>query len=1295
MKSAFFQVKPRLKRLCKDGCAGADEGYRRSAALVVVLFLVALIFAVALLYMRLLILDQEIVAPLTSHRQAVVVTGECSQLIIAALREEARVHARDPETTPWHLKDTAPAMPHRSLPLSLQSNKRSALLKVSYADLPFYADDTLVLRPFEASNDRLSDADGSGWLISSAQLNATALLPPDAPLSPDAVHWIYFTDAGPLRGNPDISRQREITGRMAFIVYHTDGLLDINHAGNGLAANPSMSLDDRMDFGQLMAGKGNLRFAHMQSLIVTGPSLDNQTEPAAEVIWGPQLKMISLFRDPRSPRISGTSGSQIDPPATDLESYSRYLQTFARTMPGESIVAGQQAFLGRADFLRMTKTEALKIDSEQTHFFTTFSRILTSVPPSDNLPADPVANSSVWTKFSLRHLNLLAFDFPDPSRPDPQREAAIARFFGLARNSSSQPWEYVGSGGNSTLARSIASFEDVSTETANRPMNFFETLKTAIDPGSLGHHLDLPKAATGTENFHRNRDIHLLRIGANIIDQWDADSFPTRITLNTDEGPVGISGIENLPYIEKLHLDALDPRWDDPNEIPVEERLLLLYMIPELWNPHAPPVNRDAGSNETIFPGSAPWLDSANRNAGPANIRLRSRGSFKVEVLPVDTYQFTLRDHSYTSEILSDHGSVTIASKDFHRFSPLPRAVREAQASGMFHNGELVLHGKALPYFANEDGSLPGLEVFAARLGPDSSAQELAECGTDASPLPIDGSGQPFYTGVGAPEEVYQETQVENQPYPGMRHEGYTQNHYWIWDELADDRRLLNLQLGHDPMFRFDVVLDYQDHLGRWQTYQVFGADGDLLTGEAGLTFEGTFFDGMALEGEDRFILANYLDTNGSLTLYRADPRTGRLGIAADSELLTNLGEFPLRGASGNAGRGPKNSLLVTRTTEPPDNLNAIITRYAGFYLIIQYFPGLFSENIDFREEHPETSDWETFYSDPDGLVRPGDAFLLRRWIDLLHELNPGSGGTNDEWELDRRRFSIYSNQAARPRLLNRPFQSVAELGYVFRDLPFRSLDLTSDESADRQLLDWFTLEESAMAENGQWRPLVRAGVINPEAAIRNGTSEVLGTILTGASIAPPTYFHKYVESPLENNSKENIEDLRAPGEPNAPALLPPVLLSSRDAENIIGELSDLTAPKDLTILQRADLIPALNRAADRLLNGQAVDLEKPMARNISTAGEFADFSGGMSTPFSVIKSEREATIRALADVSNPRTWNFLIDIFLQTGKFTPGSPAEAGEFMVRSQRREWHSVAIDRFTGAVIDHQKEIMLAP
>ena len=86
-------------------------------------------------------------------------------------------------------------------------------------------------------------------------------------------------------------------------------------------------------------------------------------------------------------------------------------------------------------------------------------------------------------------------------------------------------------------------------------------------------------------------------------------------------------------------------------------------------------------------------------------------------------------------------------------------------------------------------------------------------------------------------------------------------------------------------------------------------------------------------------------------------------------------------------------------------------------------------------------------------------------------------------------------------------------------------------------------------------------------------------------------------------------------------------------------------------------------------------------------------FSGatGFSTDEQMVKPQREATARALADVGETRTWNLMIDLVAQVGKY-PATATALDQFVVEGERHYWLHVAIDRFTGKVIDQQLEVV---
>ncbi|MEO8206984.1 MAG: hypothetical protein ABI615_12455, partial [Chthoniobacterales bacterium] len=76
------------------------------------------------------------------------------------------------------------------------------------------------------------------------------------------------------------------------------------------------------------------------------------------------------------------------------------------------------------------------------------------------------------------------------------------------------------------------------------------------------------------------------------------------------------------------------------------------------------------------------------------------------------------------------------------------------------------------------------------------------------------------------------------------------------------------------------------------------------------------------------------------------------------------------------------------------------------------------------------------------------------------------------------------ATEATRPIVLGRPFYSVGELGYVFRDVPWKNLDMYTANSGDSGLLDIFTLHESPAITgdriNLNTYSLVLSALLNP-----------------------------------------------------------------------------------------------------------------------------------------------------------------------------------------------------------------------
>ena len=186
----------------------------------------------------------------------------------------------------------------------------------------------------------------------------------------------------------------------------------------------------------------------------------------------------------------------------------------------------------------------------------------------------------------------------------------------------------------------------------------------------------------------------------------------------------------------------------------------------------------------------------------------------------------------------------------------------------------------------------------------------------------------------------------------------------------------------------------------------------------------------------------------------------------------------------------------------------------------------------------------------------------------------------------------------------------VGDLGFVFRESPWRTIDFVSGPwSADRNLLDLFSA--FATPESG-----IRAGVVN----LNTRQPAVLTALLTGAGTSGAG------------------------------------TLSSSIASTYASNMVAITAASPLS-----------NRA-------QLTDLV---------------YSNVIATAADISKESREASLRALAETGQTRTWNVLLDVVAQNGKFT-GATTSPSDFTVLGERRVWVSAAIDRVTGRIIDRQTE-----
>ncbi|XHR31007.1 MAG: hypothetical protein ACFUZC_10665 [Chthoniobacteraceae bacterium] len=110
---------------------------------------------------------------------------------------------------------------------------------------------------------------------------------------------------------------------------------------------------------------------------------------------------------------------------------------------------------------------------------------------------------------------------------------------------------------------------------------------------------------------------------------------------------------------------------------------------------------------------------------------------------------------------------------------------------------------------------------------------------------------------------------------------------------------------------------------------------------------------------------------------------------------------------------------------------------------------------------------------DPDTTTRPADGWLG-------DNANP---------------YRSLSDMQRRPIILQRPYKNVAELGYVFRDSPWKTLSFFDETSADGALLDLFSVVDE---------PAITAGRLNPNTAPPQILESLINGITQGSDGTDP-----------------------------------------------------------------------------------------------------------------------------------------------------------------------------------------------
>lgn len=1142
-------------------------------------------------------------------------------------------------------------------------------------------------------------------------------------VSPD---WILVGRDGsnPTTLNSATNSHTAVVGRYAYAIYDTGGLLDANVAGY-----PASVLS-----ATAVASKSSLAFADLTQL--TGSD-------GAPLIKSSEIETLVGWRNYAS---AGASGSIQD--GYSFSSGSSYYQYALANTKGFLTVSGSyngqsdRMFIGRQQLIDFFANGVAKSRSDRARlqnalqYLGTFSRDINqpcftpdplrpkalSRTSADHYAGNDAAGhddeinpaflslrvastfprndgSTAWVgeplvkkRFALNRLAWLTFKGPSASRnlddADMKAlleagissaflkqgdEAAIKKYFGLTWKSEKGYWVYdhgiLGSVGQPIIGYLLK------IRNANREPDFFELLKASINAGSLAKGATDPVGTLEEQNafnYDTKLDYAIFQIAANIIDQFDTDGYPTRIRFNDGGKDVEFRGIENLPYYYRIrpgtvvcdlpnpaplkdsypysfYVDHAEP-WTSPSSLTKTGFYCVLWE-PEIWNPHD--VNSRNGNPRPdklrIVADSAP-LD-ADGNASDYNDHLNYT-LFKVKTS-------TTSQGIYFSYDLDTERTPNFFSKsnpkDGVRWQGSDTALTFTDNGGILFREPTLLSKAGIPAGSN---LALGSENFIRTRFEDALLQSYAIPSSGSSMQGIKGindlgtSGTGafvgFYFGQGPLRWVGTGTNVFSAnltSYKTTSNNGGTASTFrmqyspdggttWItYDEkyVPHLRQALLMKVCQNG----DVDKEYNATAG-WITWMGCADPRSSRFGSSG--------------GGSRNILPMYalsstpLGAAPNITTPPAEANTVKNATASFwVDFANNVLMSDRWGTSSGYGRhddGQMTGLPCVGGWYPAPSQNWLVNNVPSSGM--HYRPGLLSQNnpaaLSNGLKYLDQIDavLPQYYTDPDGVVR-------RAMGAYVPTSSTAPATTTVGLPMARTAgVGAAANQSqSRPMILNRPFRSVAELGYVFSGTPWKNLSMFTPESGDAALLDVFCIQSDDTPD------AVVAGKIN----LNTRQKQVVQAVLCGA----------YTDE------------------------LNPLQLSGTDAKSIADALLQRTSDNSGNKGPLGNLSEVVGRWKQSVsaVNG-----------GIDGGTSYNGFSGDLNSSdqtMNNIQRYRESAIRALSNAGTTRTWTLMIDLIAQTGRY-PSNPQGLEKFIVEGERRYWIHLAIDRYSGRIIDQQLEVV---
>lgn len=1175
----------------------------QSSALVIVLFMVVILSTTLVAFMLVSSMDRASSQSYSQGVSAEQVGQEGLAQVVTDLQQEILTNSTAVSASGYTIytpKFATNAQPELSLAGNTAASAPNLVLGLvpnlvkisSHAQAPF------AQGAIEATSvNTTANASLNGRFISAARWNKPAMItnawPSGSLQTPD---WIDVTRRGVAPQSLTVAQARDsslantnyVVGRYAYAVYDEGGMLDVNVAGYPSTSTPS-------DLTATLIGrKGNLSLADLTQ-IPNGSTQITTAQADALIKWRNGYSLSTSYTNYITTigatngflyvQGNGTSADNTFLSRQDLISYAAannltnalpYLATFTReknrpswypTQDASSMTDASGTIAGNngtgnvyAYATNRNSTSAINRDIQNV-------RVVNPFPRADGSTA-VAGEPLVKRRFPLSRLALLSLS----SAPTSGQAALIKQYFGLVLDANGTTWDYENPGGASAASTILTLGQVAALPAAQaREPDFFELLKAAILSGSLGLSPGAPAstsggaAGTATDDtavgtapnlttMSSNADAQILQIGANIIDQYRAGNYPIDIYA-----AIFTTTTAGLSYDTYNHFHGI-------KDLPYLQRMACIYS----YDPVGAESPTTTGINGWYVPEISNPHQYSTISSGPTRFRIQAFGgrSFLTETEHIPA----LPGPPKTSATIALNSGFPV---DYGTGGP-----ESGTAAGRI---DFTFPSGFNNYYAMPrcPGSGGGVTAAAAPTSPSTSTAPLHTSGS------MSGTASDIPAGIWGGWISFDPTVDQKTKSPP----GYSYS-----------------AIDLNPELNIGFAMQYQDANGNWQTYSTWK---DLhISSHTSPTTTLTSF----LQSSNFFV--------------RFDPRTNRLGSSL------SYGTY-LHAATGDPTPGKITSgsafyflaaYSASAATSPGANLRpdhyqgpAISTKYpqaANFVYtggtVDGFCGGLFADNVVSRPSLPLVSSAgasvNLYYSDPDGVVRRADG----AYSDANTAL-----ATKDGFELmPLSQASPFVNSASRPVILSRTFRSVGEMGYAYRDMPFKSIDFFTQESADAALLDVFCVDDVDMS----------AGRVNPNT--RN--AKVLQAVLAGSIKAE---------------------------------LNPGLTISASDAASVASALVART----------------INTANGPLVNRS--ELVTKFSNDLTTAlSQSADLYN---------KTQRESVVRALADVSNTRTWNLMIDVVAQAGRYPPTAQS-LNDFVVEGERRYWLHVAIDRYTGQIIDEQLE-----